>query len=62
VIFDYLTLTLKIYFHLGCSFEGEKTLKELGYDYYVDGSSKSFKGPKQYLADELSACLDPFSG
>lgn len=40
----------------------ENTMKNLGYEYYIDCSGYKFTGPRRFLQEGMSECIDPRTG
>lgn len=60
---SYLESDLNVNVHTGvkpASFE--ETMKNLGYDHYVNCTGFRFIGPRKFMTEELADCLDPRSG
>lgn len=40
----------------------ESTMTQLGYDYFIDCTGYKFTGPRRFMTQELSECIDPRTG
>lgn len=60
---NYLQNDLKVNVHTGVKPDSfENTMNNLGYDHFVNCTGFRFIGPRKFMTEELSECIDPRSG